>query len=1303
MKKNISSRFRHGLRPPSKTADTPFMQAARSEECLKCLLKIRHRKCESHKYIRVGGGYRHGYWYVKALLEHLELERQREEIRQKRLEAIKEKVVHAIRTYIRTKSGRLVKKIVFLSEEDYKEFKDGAGPAIEILKKYLSENEVAELESWDKDEVKAIKTKVRTKSGRTLEKIVYVNKEDYEAIKAGKKDPVKILTEYFKEEQLEVTGWEEAKMKTIKAFVRTKSGRVVTKVVQISEDDYNAMLKDNVDPSSLLKQYLNLEEGETLSDWTSAAPPKAITTKIRTKSGRIIEKTVLVSAEDYDKLKQSGADVSQILGQYISAEEGNIESWEKDSKPSMRMIKTTVRTKSGRLLEKEILMDEEEYQKFLEADQNPNFLKRFIDLKEGEEIKSWQKEESVYSVSSDEENFKAAESGQFVVGKDGSLYEVIKDSLTGKIYKKRVRPDALSDNDSGFVSPNKARLVVRDGRLVEENAEERSRRKQGLRNVDSGSDSDFSYRSLVSAGGTRHVKRRRRRADGTRSDSESYRSSDDEEGQARRRVRRRQRRHGAGSSHSYYSEKSEGGTRHVKRRRRRADGTYSASESYHSDDSGLEGGRLQQRRDKERRRRRHKRHGSDSDHSYFSEVSNGGTRHTRRRRRVKDKHGNVIGHESVEDYCSSDSSISRYTTVSDGKGGKKRIKVSKAKTTKDRQRGRDNVADFSDASSDSDAVDLDKMTDEERREYLSRKAARKAERQMRRREKYGDKFEEMLAKHEKNKRERKQQQKYEADKQRRKSVAKSMVTYAKGSKRDILEPIEKTNTRGLGIGHESWSKDGKKKTKDKDGYEADADENEDTDERTGKKKKHPGRTTHREGDYEYVKDSDGRVIKKRKKKEDGTYETDSEYEYDNFGNKTRKPKRPSRPGSSRETSDGDYFDADEDGRPILKQGKQKIDLSKLSKADLQRMGIDPTLSKQDIARKLKEKFGAFVKITSSGEKVATKKIEDYPSDVDTDDLADDSDLDVTTLSGVRRVNVMMRRGGQKLIDHMNFLIESSQLSDQHSGCNLDEKESSVDFLSHYRLVESTNLAAYARAFVVEDEDMDAVIDIKETRVAIRGVDTVKHMTEKQKEYVFKVLKIDDASQITFRMFAVITALSERVTHMDSLSKHLLEICDLLDIERKMDLYRGMFYCNAESERDANFIKSESLQIELIAGGLNWKQQNYIMERLKPNIMSEISFLDFICYIPLFMSMHDNIVDNPLDMSCDKYDEKRRRLSGLARQRDMNPLGVPLQKNSPYQLRQQAKELLAGKVNREDLDEQRSALLNKYAKLPDILS
>ena len=33
----------------------------------------------------------------------------------------------------------------------------------------------------------------------------------------------------------------------------------------------------------------------------------------------------------------------------------------------------------------------------------------------------------------------------------------------------------------------------------------------------------------------------------------------------------------------------------------------------------------------------------------------------------------------------------------------------------------------------------------------------------------------------------------------------------------------------------------------------------------------------------------------------------------------------------------------------------------------------------------------------------------------------------------------------------------------------------IDFLSHYRLVDSRKLESYARAFVVEDDDFDTVI------------------------------------------------------------------------------------------------------------------------------------------------------------------------------------------------------------------------------------
>ena len=73
--------------------------------------------------------------------------------------------------------------------------------------------------------------------------------------------------------------------------------------------------------------------------------------------------------------------------------------------------------------------------------------------------------------------------------------------------------------------------------------------KEGKRNENS--DSDFSYRSVVSAGGTRHVRRRKKNADGTYGDDESYHSSQDEGGKERRRRRRRERKH-AGSAHSYF-------------------------------------------------------------------------------------------------------------------------------------------------------------------------------------------------------------------------------------------------------------------------------------------------------------------------------------------------------------------------------------------------------------------------------------------------------------------------------------------------------------------------------------------------------------------------------------------------------------------------------------------------------------------------------------------------------------------------------------------------------------------------------
>jgi hypothetical protein len=220
-----------------------------------------------------------------------------------------------------------------------------------------------------------------------------------------------------------------------------------------------------------------------------------------------------------------------------------------------------------------------------------------------------------------------------------------------------------SDIDSGFESMQKGkggkgRKGLAKGEIdQDETAEDRRARKQGKR--DAGSDSDYSYRSVYSAGGTRHVRRRRKREDGTRSGSESYHSENDAEGEARRRRRRRDREH-AGSAHSYYSVVSEGGTRHVMRKRRREDGTYSEPESYHSADSYEEGGRMADKKKKEKkekdkqRKAKLNRGGEDSDNSYYSETSEGGTRRTFMKKKIRDAKGNVIGYEKAREYDEGD-------------------------------------------------------------------------------------------------------------------------------------------------------------------------------------------------------------------------------------------------------------------------------------------------------------------------------------------------------------------------------------------------------------------------------------------------------------------------------------------------------------------------------------------------------------------------------------------------------------------------------------------------------------------------
>ncbi|XP_063953968.1 glutamic acid-rich protein-like [Lytechinus pictus] len=269
-------------------------------------------------------------------------------------------------------------------------------------------------------------------------------------------------------------------------------------------------------------------------------------------------------------------------------------------------------------------------------------------------------------------------------------------------------------------------------------------------------------------------------------------------------------------------------------------------------------------------------------------------------------------------------------------------------------------------------------------------------------------------------------------------------------------------------------------------------------------------------------------------------------------------------------------------------------------------------------------------------------------------------------AGVRRVLKAFRKKPHEMTAHLQRVLETaselkaddlnrSTLRSQ-SARAVDERETTIDYMNHFRLVEKSKLDPMARSFTVEDKERTCVLTLDAMREALNGVPSLSALKTKQLEYVLKVLDLDDHSRITFKMFAVIGAICERMTAMDAVGQALIDQSDLLDIQRKMDLYSSMFYCNVSSERDDNYVTVETLRIELKAGGLNRFQEDYIISKMNPSEYNTVSFLDYMAYIPLFLSMHDNIIDNPFDFA-----EKYNKPSTEA-QRDMNPLGFPLKRS-----------------------------------------
>eukprot|EP00112_Aurelia_sp_Birch-Aquarium-sp1_P024733 Seg796.5 transcript_id=Seg796.5/GoldUCD/mRNA.D3Y31 product="hypothetical protein" protein_id=Seg796.5/GoldUCD/D3Y31 len=189
--------------------------------------------------------------------------------------------------------------------------------------------------------------------------------------------------------------------------------------------------------------------------------------------------------------------------------------------------------------------------------------------------------------------------------------------------------------------------------------------------------------------------------------------------------------------------------------------------------------------------------------------------------------------------------------------------------------------------------------------------------------------------------------------------------------------------------------------------------------------------------------------------------------------------------------------------------------------------------------------------------------------------------------------------------------------DEKSNSRYDIKaaqEMKTDFLAHFKLIDSNRYEMYCKGFGKVDKMDEGLIPIE-------------------------VLDLDLVSKISIKMFCLVCGLLERMVEGGVVIEDAIATLDIFMSTGKMNWYKNMFYESAEL--DQNYVTLETVKLELFAGGMSVEEERQISEKLVDKENHQISFLDFVAHIPLFIVIHGKICSNALDFKTQSTDIKSK--------------------------------------------------------------
>ncbi|XP_078665308.1 uncharacterized protein LOC144907810 [Branchiostoma floridae x Branchiostoma belcheri] len=160
-------------------------------------------------------------------------------------------------------------------------------------------------------------------------------------------------------------------------------------------------------------------------------------------------------------------------------------------------------------------------------------------------------------------------------------------------------------------------------------------------------------------------------------------------------------------------------------------------------------------------------------------------------------------------------------------------------------------------------------------------------------------------------------------------------------------------------------------------------------------------------------------------------------------------------------------------------------------------------------------------------------------------------------------------------------------------------------------------------------EIDVELDVEDLKDALLQVNS--HLSTKELDFISQVLDIPGRRRLNLKLFSAVAALSERITEVEPFVKKLIDKMDFEALAVKMERCKEMFRLLSDQYNDTppGTVKTHALGVEMVAGGLRNEQIKRVLCKLDREGTGLVDFLTYLIYIPLFIEIHERIVDDPL--------------------------------------------------------------------------